>query len=79
MYRNGEISSQSLQCTHSVWANVNQNSNSCFFDSVTPQTLEAALEIKEISREEHGEDLKLLEDDLHDWVFFITLYGVQYI
>jgi hypothetical protein len=56
---------------------VNLISNLRFFDSVTPQTLEAALEIKETSREEHGGDL--LEEDRDNSVSFFTLHVVQYI
>jgi len=60
-----------------VPTNVHQISNLRFFDTVTPQTLEAAIEIKETPRKEHDEDL--MEDDLDTWVLFFTLYVVQYI
>jgi len=49
--------------------------NLCFVDPVTPQTLEAALEFKEIGME-HEEDL--FEDmDLGAWVFL--LYFICYV
>ena len=47
--------------------NVHSISNLCFLDSVTPQTLDVALEIKEMPIKEQSEDL--LEVDLHEWVF----------
>jgi len=53
--------------------NVNQISNLRFLDSVTPQTLEAALEIKEMPRNEHNE----VDLHWHEWVFIFTLYVVQ--
>ncbi len=56
-------------------SNVHSVDNLCFVDPVTPRTLEAALEIKEIGKE-HEEDL--FEDiDLGAWVFL--LYFICYV
>jgi len=49
--------------------------NLCFVDPVTPQTLEAALEIKEVGKE-HEEDL-FENMDLGAWVFL--LYFICYV
>ena len=55
--------------------NVHSVDNLCFVDPVTPRSLEAALEIKEIGKD-HEEDL--FEDmDLGAWVFL--LYFICYV
>ena len=49
--------------------------NLCFVDAVTPRTLEAALEIKEIGKEPEED---LFEDmDLGAWIFL--LYFICYV
>ena len=50
-------------------ANVHRISNLCFVDPVTPQTLKAAVEIKEMAQMRKERDEDLFEDDPDVWVF----------
>jgi hypothetical protein len=55
--------------------NVHPISHTCFVDPVTPQTLEAALEIKEMRK---GDDEDLFDGELavDTWVLSLALYVI---
>jgi hypothetical protein len=58
--------------------NVHPISNTHFLDPITPQTLEAALEIREMRKEDdHDEDL--FDDEPDTWVFCFTLCVMRFI
>ena len=71
----------SSSCFHSELANVHPINNILFKDPVTPHTLEAALEIKNLRDVEEVEDLfdDSLSAPLDTWVYSFMLYDMKYI